>query len=270
MRYPLSRAETILLASGAALFVLAWLGPVIGQPADYHRFADARVLWQVPRAMDVLSNLAFALAGILGWTALWQARRALSNVQRAMAALFCTGLLLTSAASAWYHLAPDEIGLLMDRCGMAVAFAGLWGLAAADRVSERAGAWLGLAVLLLGPLAARGALPAGNVLPWAALQVAGLALVAVLAFGRPRDAGLPIRWGLVLLAYAVAKLLELNDHAIFELTVQSISGHTLKHAVAALAAAPVIFALRQSGESRENAASATTTRRAAGRKTGHA
>ena len=259
----LSRAEAVLLACAAALLLLAWLGPPIAQPAGYHRFADQRAFWQLPMAMDVLSNLGFALAGVVGWLALLRRpSRALNNVERGMAALFFTGLLLTSAASAWYHLAPDGAGLMLDRCGMAIAFAGLLGLIAAGCISERAGAWLGLAVLLLGPFAARTALTAGNVLPWAVLQSGGMAMVLVLALRPRRRGSLPIRWSLVILAYTAAKVLEMNDQAIFELTAQWISGHTLKHAVAALAAVPVIFALSDSRESRQNAASATTTRQA--------
>ncbi len=268
MRIALSRAETVLLAGLAILFVLALAGPAVHQPGSYHHFADQRALWQLPTALDVLSNLPFAFAGIIGWIVLWRMpSRALGNVERAMVALFFTGLLLTAFASAWYHLAPDDPGLAVDRCGMAVAFAGLLGLAAAGRISGRAGAWLGLAVLLLGPLAARSALHTGNVLPWAVLQFGGMALIVMLVPRHSRHAALPVRWGLVMLAYAVAKLLELSDREVFELTAQWVSGHTLKHVIAAFAAAPVIYALWKSGESRQNAATATPR---AGRRAGHA
>lgn len=268
MRHPLSRAEAALLAGFAALLVLALAGPAIHQPGNYHHFADQRALWQLPRALDVLSNLPFALAGVAGWIVLrCLPPRTLSNVQRGMAALFFTGLLLATAGSAWYHLAPDEAGLAVDRCAMAVAFAGLLGLLAADRISERAGAWLGLAVLLLGPVAARSALHTGNVLPWALLQFGGMALIVLLVLRHSRHAALPVRWGPVVLAYAVAKLLELYDQEVFGLTAQWVSGHTLKHVIAAFAAAPVIYALWSSGESRQNAATATQQ---AGRRAGHA
>jgi hypothetical protein len=270
MHLPLSRAETVLLAAVVALFLFALLGPAVSQPGDYHHFADRRVLWQLPMAMDVLSNLPFALAALLGGAALWQARHAVGNVERAMASLFFAGLLLAAAGSAWYHLAPDEAGLAIDRCAMAVAFAGLLGLAAAGRVSERAGAWLGLSVLLLGPVAARTALSTGNVLPWAVLQFGGMVLLVLLALRAPRTDSLPVGVVAVLLAYGLAKLLELNDQAVFEISGQLVSGHTLKHAVAALAAVPVISALRSADESRQNAAGAATTRPAASRKAGHA
>lgn len=250
MRLPASRAEAMLLAAFGALLLLALFGPPLAQPGDYHRFSDQRSFWQVPMAMDVLSSLGFALAGLAGGAMLWRARRRLGKVERAMASLFFTGLLLTAAGSAWYHLAPDEAGLAIDRMAMAAAFAGLLGLAVAGRISERAGAWLGLAVLLLGPVAAHAAFSTGNVLPWAVLQFGGLAVLLVLAL-RPSHAGrLPVRLPLVLLAYALAKLFELNDQAIFELTGQGISGHTLKHALAALAAVPVLIAIGESSSPR--------------------
>lgn len=51
-------------------------------------------------------------------------------------------------------------------------------------------------------------------------------------------------WGLqvagVLTCYAMAKLLEMSDHFVFDLTNGAVSGHSLKHVVAACAAWPVI------------------------------
>jgi hypothetical protein len=43
--------------------------------------------------------------------------------------------------------------------------------------------------------------------------------------------------------YALAKLLELGDHAVYEWTGQLVSGHSLKHVVASFAAWPVVSAL---------------------------
>ena len=153
---------------------------------------------------------------------------------------------------------------------MAVAFAGLLGLAAAARVSDRAGATLALAVLVLAPFAAQVAAQAGNVLPWAALQFGGIALILWFAVLRARCGALAFSCGLVILAYAVAKLLELNDHQVYALTGELVSGHTLKHVAASFAAGPVIAALRPLGDSRQNAAGATRTAGKPARRAGHA
>ena len=47
--------------------------------------------------------------------------------------------------------------------------------------------------------------------------------------------------------YGLAKLLELGDHDIYAWTSQAVSGHSLKHIVASLAAWPVISALHNQG-----------------------
>jgi hypothetical protein len=268
----ISKSEAVLMTAFAALLALAVFGTSLPQPAHYHEFADQRAWGRIPHAMDVLSNLAFAVAGVAGMCCLYAVpRHTLSNMQRAMAALFLAGLLLTAAASSWYHWQPDDAGLAVDRNGMAVAFAGLIGLAAAGRVSERAGAALGLAVLLLAPITISSWSSDGNVLPWTVLQFGAAALLAWLAFLRPRYWALDIRWMLVIAGYAAAKLLEMNDLEVYELTGRLVSGHTLKHLVAALSAAPVIAALFALRASRQNAIGAAITRNLSSRRrTGHA
>lgn len=265
MRSLLSKSETLLLAACAVLLGIAVLGPPLAQPAHYHGFAEARTLLGVPYFLDVASNAGFALSGLAGaWSLSRLPAGALTRVQRAMAALFFAGLLVTAGASAWYHLAPDDAGLALDRAGMALAFAGVLGLAAAGRVSERAGAALGLAVLMLAAASIQVWSSTGNLLPWAVLQAGGMVLVIWFALLRPRDRALEIRWIALIVIYAAAKLLEVNDHEVYRWTGEWVSGHTLKHLVAALAAVPVIAAIRAVGASRQNAFAGTrsTARRA--------
>lgn len=245
MRLSLTRTEVFLLAACVLLAVLALFGPALAQPPQPHDFADQRALWGIPHALDVLSNVPFLVAG--GW-GLWRLRSlpggAKFPAQRAGAGVFFAGLLLTALGSGWYHLAPDDAGLAFDRGAMSVAFAGLLGLAAASRVSERAGGTLVAVLLLLGPASVVAWLRTGNVLPWAVVQFGGMALLLlVLAIGRERSGVLSVRWSLVLLAYALAKLCEANDAAILQASGEWFSGHTLKHVVAAFAAVPVIAAL---------------------------
>lgn len=243
--------ELKLLGVLALLLLAALLGPFVAQPADYHHFADDRVLWNVPFAMDVLSNLPFALWGAVGLCLAWpwaQGKAGLPAVdvaQGRMAVLFFAGLVVTAACSSWYHLNPNDAGLAIDRCGMVVAFAGMLGLAAGGRISARAGAGLAAAVLLLGPLSVLAWMQTGSVAPWLVLQFGGMALVLWFAWLRPLDGALRVRWALVIVIYAVAKLLEITDHGIFEIAGHVVSGHTLKHLAASCAAWPLVSALLQ-------------------------
>jgi hypothetical protein len=244
MPTPLTRPELCLLCVCAGLLLAALLLPPLAQPASFHAFADDRTLWGLPNALDVLSNLPFALAGAAGLLVLRRVHAMeLSGVQRRCAALFFVGLVITSLVSGWYHVRPDDLGLAFDRAGMALAFAGLLGLAVAAHVSDRAGRLLARALV---PLAAAGILAcyfSGNLLPWALLQGGGMVLLVVLACGQPRPGEIRVRWWLVLAAYGVAKLFEAGDAFIHAASGELLSGHTLKHLTAAAAALPVIAAL---------------------------
>lgn len=257
----LSRREIVLLLAMAVALLVACFGPAVAQHAHYHGFADQRSGWGVPFAMDVLSNLPFAVAGIWGLVALRRLpadtesrAQPTSDVtaqpmqqpsaQPALAALFFIGLLVTAACSSFYHWQPDNAGLAIDRLGMVVAFAGLLGLAAADRISGRAGLATAATVLALGPLSVMVWATSGNLLPWVVLQGGGMLLIVLLAVCWATRKPVPGAWGIPLAAvmalYALAKVLELGDHPVFELTHHLVSGHSLKHAVAALATWPVI------------------------------
>ncbi|NUN62640.1 MAG: hypothetical protein HUU13_16535, partial [Burkholderiaceae bacterium] len=121
--------EAALLWVAVALLMLAVFGPALPASLHQHGFADQRALGGLPCALDVLSNLPFALAGAWGLTVL---RRlgggVLDSTTHTTATLFCVGLLCTAVGSAWYHGRPDDAGLIWDRLGMAMAFAGLLGL----------------------------------------------------------------------------------------------------------------------------------------------
>lgn len=253
-----TRRETLLAAAAGLALLLACFGPHVAQHAHYHAFADQRALFGVPYAMDVLSNLPFALAGAIGLVAWFSAGRApvgnprrnpLRNPDptRHFAALFFAGLIVTALGSTYYHLNPSDSSLALDRLGMVASFAGMLGLAAAQRVSLRAGLATVLAVLLMGHSTVAVWAETGNLLPWAVLQGGGMVMLLVLAMCRPvaqtSAVALPsttVALLPVVLVYTLAKFLELADQPIFELTHQLVSGHSLKHAVAALAAWPVI------------------------------
>lgn len=239
-----SRLEAALLLAAGALLALAVFGPVLHDSAHQHGFADQRTLLGIPCALDVLSNLAFAMAGALGLA--WLARLpsgAVDGVSRALAGLFFAGLVCTAAGSAFYHWRPSDFGLMWDRLGMVLPFAGLLGLAAAGRVSQRAGIATAGAVLLGGTLAVLWWALSGNVLPWAVVQLGGMLVVLALAMLPRRGGALAVHLGAVIAFYGVAKLFEAADHAVLEATGQWVSGHSLKHLAAAAAALPVLSAL---------------------------
>ncbi len=232
----------IVVLSIVALLIY---GP-IPQFADYHDFADQRALFGVPNAADVLSNVGFAIVGIWALARLWPAR---SDPGIAAGwpgyALFFVALILTAAGSSFYHWAPDNARLLWDRLPIALACAGLL---AAVRAETHPGTHCAAWTSALATLAAASVAwwyftdrnGTGDLRPYLLLQGLPLLLIPLwqTSAGSPTADRVAL-WSAIAL-YALAKVAELNDHAIFAGS-QEISGHTVKHLLA-IAASAIIAA----------------------------
>ncbi len=232
----------LAIAVGALVLIAMLLGMIhgpISQSAHFHDFADARSWFGVPHAGDVLSNLGFAVMGIVGLRAL--AHSTMSAAARMGATTFFGGLLLTCVGSAFYHWAPADSGLAVDRFAMTVAFAGLLGWLASEHVSSRAGIALLGALMLAGPGSVALWATTGDLGAYVVVQFGGMVLTLTLAYmGKPmRKAALG-----VLGLYVAAKVFEGLDHQVLDFTGHWVSGHSLKHIAAALAAWPLIAMVR--------------------------
>jgi hypothetical protein len=223
--------------------VLAVALPAMHQPSAYHAFADARALGAIPNAWNVLSNLAFVVGGLA--IALGLVRAPARQLPRAtQSALFVAalGLAFTAAGSAYYHAKPDDATLFWDRMPLTIAFAGIVGANLAQRVSPRAGASAAILLLLLGPASLVAWRASGNLMPYIVLQGAAM-LTLLLVVVLTRRGNDPLPWWWVIVWYGVAKLAELFDTGIFDVTGGVVSGHTLKHLFAAVAALGLAYPL---------------------------
>lgn len=239
----LARAERACLVTllGAAL---AWLLlPSIAQDPAYHAFADRRALLGIPNAADVWSNVAFLLVGVAGAVRLASSNRA-TFPAAAETGLWCamSGFVATAGGSAWYHLDPNDATLFWDRLPMTLIFTGVIGAALAQRVSGNV-ARVALPLLL--------GLGIGSVVYWRltgdlslylTLQFGGIAALVLLLFATQRGAD-PFPWGWVIGWYALAKVAEVADVAIWQVTGGIIAGHALKHVAAAAAGAALLAPL---------------------------
>jgi hypothetical protein len=236
-------AGRILLAA-IALIAVAWvLVPLIPQDPSYHGFADRRAWLGVPNAADVLSNLAFALVGVVGVARLLSQRRARFNTTSETGLwLVALGIIGAAIGSAWYHLSPTDATLFWDRLPMTIVFAGILGAAVAQRIGEPAGRWALAALPLAGIATVVYWKTTGDLSLYALLQLGGfVTLAALLAVGR--DRGDPIPWRWVVVFYAAAKVAEAGDHAIWNATSGLVAGHALKHLLAAAAVAAALWPL---------------------------
>jgi hypothetical protein len=234
-------ADLVAFVALAVPWIAASLLPTVAQWQGYHELADQRTLAGVPHAANVLSNLPFLLVGALGLVRL---RGAGVRGVAAPYGLLFAGVLLTAFGSAWYHLDPRDATLVWDRVPIALAFAGLVAGTLADRAPRR-GLPYAAAFAAVAAATVLAWVVAGNLLPYVAMQASfvGAALVAT--------ARLPSRFTHARWLYGAAALYGLGvaceyfDRAIEAAAHGAISGHTLKHLLAALALYVVAEMLRR-------------------------
>lgn len=235
------------LLMGIAIAGLWIYGPV-AQFSSYHDFADQRRLWGVPHALNVLSNLGFALVGLWGlYRTEWM--RALPGLARGAHGyrLFLVSLVLTAFGSGYYHLDPNDARLFWDRVPIALASAGLLAAVHAEtspRTPPRDFTWAlaaaGVASVVWWTWTARRG--TGDLGPYLLMNLMPLVLIPLwqAIHGSPRADRTSFLVAIAL--YAAAKLAELQDHQIQTL-LGVISGHTLKHLLATAAGAVITLRL---------------------------
>ena len=154
-------------------------------------------------------------------------------------------ILATGFGSAYYHLAPDDGRMVWDRMPIAIAFMALLSAVISEQVHAKVGNTLLIPLLALGAASVWWWAKVDDLRPYLLVQYGGLAAIVGLC------AWFPSRNRLMLAAagiYAVAKVCELNVRLIFELTAGVLSGHTLKHVLAALALFVIACAFGQTKE----------------------
>ncbi len=254
-RPPVNAPRIWIVAGAAAVLVaIAFAAPPIAQPAAYHDFADRRALWGVPHFANVATNLAFLAVAVFGLAVVFARRRAVPFVG-ALDALpyraFFVGIAALAVGSTWYHLEPNTQTLFWDRLPIALAFLALLAAFIGDRIHLRAGATVMLPVLLTIGVAGTvywrhsEIAGAGDLRFYFLCQALALLLIPLIAalfpgrLTRGRSVAALAAW------YAGAVICEHLDGEIHELLGETLSGHSIKHLLAAGAIAMVALMLRR-------------------------
>ena len=236
----------LLWAAAAAIALVAWLVPPFAQPEAYHQFADRREMVGIANALDVASNLAFLVVGAMGLVFVLRGRQAsgreafLDSSERWAWGVAFLGTALTCCGSGFYHLAPDSPRLAWDRLPMTIGFMGIVAAVVSERVSATAGRWLLVPLVALGMWsvwfwrwsAAHGV---ENLNPYGAVQFGSMLVILLMLVLFPPRYTRGSDFVVAVLFYGLAKVGEHFDQQIFALTGGVVSGHTLKHLLAAAA-----------------------------------
>ena len=224
-----------------SIFTVMSLEPM-HQEQDYHDFAEDRTFLGVPNVLDVISNLPFLLVGVLG---LRYCIRADLGAGRLAWIVFFAGVSLVSVGSAYYHWSPSNGTLVWDRLTMSVVFMGLLAALLGEYVNHRLPRWVLTPAVLVGIASVLYWHWTDDLRPYAWVQffpLLTIPVVMVLFRSRYTHAWLllvSLGW------YVLAKVTEYYDVPIFELTRQVVSGHSLKHVLAAAGCYSILLMLQK-------------------------
>ncbi|MEW8292871.1 MAG: ceramidase domain-containing protein [Candidatus Thiodiazotropha endolucinida] len=221
--------------------VLLLMFEPIPQDVAYHHFVDTGRFLGVPNFFDVISNLAFLLVGAVGIA--FCLKNDTGPSHSAWLVLFI-GVSLVSVGSIYYHWNPSNETLVWDRLPMSIGFMGFLAALLSEYVDRR------LSCLLI-PLVIMGI---GSVLygyffddlrlyVWVQfIPLLTLPFFLALFSSRFTHQGLLV-YALVL--YALAKGAEAYDATVFQMTGEAVSGHTVKHLLAAASCYIILIMLQR-------------------------
>lgn len=237
----------IVLLATVVLFFM----PPIAQPLELHHFADSRTFIGIPNFLDATSSILFLGASIYGLKLLFDSRdgseRAHFDAESETIAytVFFLASGLTCFGSIYYHLTPDNFSLVWDRLPMTIMFGSILAIVISERINRKAGLLLLPFLITLGLFSIwywyqSELVGAGDLRIYLMVQFTPIILILYMLFFMPSRYSHGGRFGWILLLYALAKAAEFFDQQIFDM-LQWISGHTIKHILAAMA----VFALAE-------------------------
>ncbi|KAK7399608.1 hypothetical protein VNO78_10793 [Psophocarpus tetragonolobus] len=225
----------------ASFLLLIFLTPSIPQPQQYHHFADNRKLFGIPNALNVISNFAFLVVGLIGLVLCHSKNYFNISLQGEVWGWTCFYVGVTSVAfgSSYYHLDPDDAGLVWDRVPMAVAFASLLAILIIERIDAKKGSISIVLLVTAGIISIVYWRFCGDIRLYLLAQSGSCIAISLMATLLPPMYSHSTYWLWASGFYLLAMLQEAADRVIYILTFHIVSGHTLKHISAAMV--PVIL-----------------------------
>jgi hypothetical protein len=245
-----------LFALTVPVVILTFIQPPIAQDPSYHHFADQRLLFGIPNFFNVLSNLGLLITGIFGLHFLYQQRKSTLHttfdnpLEERPYFVFFWAIAIAGIGSAYYHFAPDNTHLVWDRLPISFGIMAIFCAIIMERIDCRAGLRLLLPLTIIGIFSVvywyySQAQGRGDLRLYVDVQFYPMLAIPLIVYYFPSRYTLGEQVNTFVLLYGVAKLMEVFDKQIFNLTQGLVGGHALKHLVAALATLWLIFMLQK-------------------------
>lgn len=219
----------------------------IHQNLDYHAFADQRKLWKIPNFLNVVSNLPFAVVGLLG---LIEAKNVKENALKHILVALFTGFLLVTLGSGYYHWRPENNTLVYDQIPIVIIILmSFFAFIIYNCINELAGYKALFILNILGVLsviywAISESMGKGDLRWYGMAQffpVIAIPLILILYHSPVTFVKQII---LIFLFFGLAKLTEKFDKEIYHLLSNTISGHSLKHLFMVISGYQIVVMMR--------------------------
>src|SRR5688572_5997744 len=137
MPSPLDRRLVLLAAVAVIAMICVVAYGRIPQDPAYHAFSDQRTILGIPHFWNVVSNLPFAVLGVLGLAGVARRPSGMIKENAPAYALFFAGAVLIAVGSSWYHLNPMNATLLWDRLPMTISLMAFLDVVIGEHVDAR-------------------------------------------------------------------------------------------------------------------------------------
>jgi len=208
----------------------------IAQSIDYHNFIDSQTIFTIPNFNNVLSNAGFILLGCFGFT-----RAKIKNRKSNLLYFLLGGILLTGIGSGYYHWNPNNTTLVFDRLPMVVVFMTFFTFIIANYINDTKHKTyftllLGTGIASVLYWSYTESTGTGDLRPYVLVQFLPLLLIPIILLLFKKKNNNTYYIFPVLAFYILAKLSEYFDEFIYTISKEIISGHSIKHFLAAIAA----------------------------------
>ena len=228
--------------------------PPVPQSQSYHQFADRRSLRQlipplsfvnIPNALDVLSNIPFLIIGLYGLYMLLSPKTIvfLTSFEKIGWTIFFISVAFVSLGSGYYHLNPSNGTLVWDRLPMTIGFSSLLGLLIDERINPIFGKSLFPFLLVAGFASCAYWYYHDDLRAYILVQFFPMFYIPLLLLVSSPVYSHTLFYVYACILYTLAKVSEVADKQIFRLTSNQMSGHTLKHILAASAIGMILYML---------------------------
>jgi hypothetical protein len=251
----------IFVALTIVAIVAAFFFDPVPQDPAYHLFADDRTMLAVANFWNVASNIPFLFAGGMGLAYLQKTTPpTITPALRPCYQVFFLGVFLTGFGSGYYHLTPDNETLVWDRLPMTIAFMGFFAAIVGEYINANFGRKALVPLLLIGIgsvvyWAVTENNGHGDLRPYALVQFLPMLLIPLILMLFKSDRMNSRYVWLMIVAYALSKLFEAIDVPVYEIG-HLISGHSIKHIVAAVAPFILLYGLTRDTEAQVTPAAA--------------